>query len=156
MSSEGSTAYHYDCRNIAVPPTYMDELFKFMEEATGKHFSITIKNVNLLESLGKDGDTINARCLKFVKITEETNEYNDETLKEVFEPTSSYWTTKKGAVILFEDEFMRNIPMTIANANIPLILKNIETGECFNTLDYNPDLKERIADKISNGHETDL
>ena len=46
--------------------------------------------------------------------------------------------------------------MTIANANIPLILKNIETGECFNTLDYNPDLKERIADKTSNDYETDL
>ena len=149
MSCEGSTAYHYDCSNIAVPPTYMDDLFKFMEGSTDKHFSITIKNVNLLESLGKDGDTINARCLEFVKITEETNKYNDETLKEVFEPTSSYWTTKKGAAILFEDEFMRNIPMTIANANIPLIIKNIETGECFNTLDYNPDLKERIADKIS-------
>ena len=32
--------------------------------------------------------------------------------------------------------------------------KNIETGECFNTLNYNQDLKERIADKTSNDHDT--
>ena len=44
---------------------------------------------------------------------------------------------------------MRHIPMSIANASIPLILTNIKTGEIFNTIDYNPELIHRTADNIS-------
>ena len=54
--------------------------------------------MNLLASIDEVGDSIDVRCLEFIKITEETNKFNEEILKEAFEPTSYYWKTKKTSI----------------------------------------------------------
>ena len=135
----------YNSNGELPPPTFIDNLWKYMENSVDSEFTLTIKNVNLMEGIGLTGDTLDVVCHEFIKLTEE----NEENLKDMFEPTSSFWTTKKGIFMVFSDNYNREIPMAIANTAIPFILTKKETGESFNCIDYKPEIITKIADKTT-------
>ena len=139
---QNNTAYHYECSGNIPPKIFMDELWKFMDSfATG---TITIKNTQLSM---KGGDTLNVKLLQYIKI-DENLEIEQSELEGIFEPTSIFWKTKRGIFLVFEDQYIRTIPMSISDITIPIIIKK-NNGEIFDSTIYKLEISERIPDTIN-------
>ena len=133
---ENNVIYHYQSNSDQLPPkAFMDDLWKMMEGAVEESFKLTIFNTNLLSGVEEDetSDTLEVICIESIKVTEE----NEEEMKSLLENETTYWKTRKGALMIFEDIYERQIPMFICNTTIPFRLINQDTGESFNSSNYN-------------------
>jgi len=70
------------------------------------------------------------------------------------ENETTYWKTRKGALMIFEDTYWRTIPMLICNTTIPFRLVDKDSGASFNSSDYNADNITNKATHIWDALET--
>ena len=138
QEAENNVVYHYQSNSAQLPPeAFMEDLWKTMKDAEDKSFMLTIFNTNLLAGVEGDkiSDTLEVRCIESIQVTEE----NEEEMGPYLENETTYWKTRKGALMIFEDTYWRTIPMLICNTTIPFRLVDKDSGASFNSSDYNAD-----------------